>query len=201
VSLGGHVLELHRAAMRLSVEAVARIRDDQWSRATPCAGWDVRALVAHMTSENIGFAAAARGERADRSVWQAVPSDDPRAAYAASADDVVSAFASAVDEFWLPRIDESRLFPARRAISFHLLDYAVHAWDVAVSIGAPFAMGSALAAEVLDIAYREVPNGPRRLRPTAGFRPARPEPESADPQDRLLAFLGRDAAVREPAAG
>jgi uncharacterized protein (TIGR03086 family) len=186
------VLELHRAAMRHTVERVDRVRDDHWSWPTPCAGWDLRALVAHMTADNRGFAAAARGERSDRSPWEHRPADDPRAAYAASAADVLTAFESPADEFWLPRIDDARLFPAGQAISFHLLDYAVHAWDVATSLGEPYAMGDALACEVLDIAYREVPNGPRRLRPTAGFRPARPEPASADPQDRLLALLGRD---------
>jgi uncharacterized protein (TIGR03086 family) len=180
--------------MERSVALVSAVRDDQWSAETPCAGWDVRALVDHMTLENRGFAAAARGEREDRSPWESVPTDNPRADYATSAADVVAAFAGLDlddDTFWLPKIDANRIFPARQAVSYHLLDYVIHAWDVAVSVGKPLDMPPALVSEVLDIAYREVPNGPRRLLPTAGFRPALPEPTSADPMGRLLAVLGR----------
>lgn len=41
------------------------------------------------------------------------------------------------------------------------------------------------------IAEREVPDGPRRLRPGAGFRPPAAVPVGATELDRLLAALGR----------
>jgi uncharacterized protein (TIGR03086 family) len=188
------VLELHRRAMTRSVEVVDAIIDDQWDLPTPCSRWTLRQLVEHMTSDNLGFAAAARGERHDRSVWTfAAESDDLRADYARSALRVIADF-NAVDlapEFWLPRINDAILFPAPQAISFHLLDYAIHGWDVAVSIGVPFQLDDEMIAVVADIAEREVPDGPRRLRPEAGFRPPVRVPDEAAPQDRLLAALGR----------
>jgi uncharacterized protein (TIGR03086 family) len=48
------------AAFTLLVEGV---RPEQWNGPTPCAEWDVRRLVEHVTSGNRMFAALAGGER------------------------------------------------------------------------------------------------------------------------------------------
>lgn len=181
--------------MRHSVEIVDLIRDDQWELPTPCSQWTLRQLLHHMINENRGFAAAADGETTDRTVWTSQDFDaDLRGDYARSAERVVTAFGAdgVLDRpFWLPRINDTVTFPARQAISFHLLDYVVHGWDVAVALGHPIAFADDLIEAVLDIAYREVPDGPRRLRPNAGFRPAIQVPDNASAQDRLLAALGR----------
>jgi uncharacterized protein (TIGR03086 family) len=189
------MLELHRLAMRHSVDVVGQIEDSHWDRATPCDQWRLRDLVHHMILENRGFAAAADGETADRTVWtEASFDDDLRADYRASAERVSAAFArdGVLDgEFWLPLIDDSRRFPARQAISFHLLDYVVHSWDVARAAGQPITFEPELVQAVAEIAEAEVPDGPRRRRPNASFRP----PVTVEPGgrefDRVLAFLGR----------
>lgn len=188
------MLELHRRAMLRSVEIVNRAGDDQFELPTPCAGWSLRRLLDHMVSENHGFAAAADGERSDRTAWSRDAGAEPRATYAASADRVVASFGadSVLDrEFWLPLIDDTALFPARQAIGFHLLDYAIHAWDVAVTIGVPIVFDDDITEAVLEIAHRDVPDGARRRRPGAGFQPPVPVPDDAPAQDRLLGWLGR----------
>jgi uncharacterized protein (TIGR03086 family) len=189
------MLDLHRLAMRHSVAVVHSIGDDQWALPTPCARWDLRQLVEHMTLENRGFAAAAGGETSDRTVWSERSFDaDLRSDYTRSADLVVTAFGAdgVLDrQFWLPRINDTMTFPGRRAVSFHLLDYVVHTWDVAAATGQPRALADDLVAAALDIAHREVPDGPRRHRPDASFAPPLPTPEGAPPFDRLLAVLGR----------
>lgn len=191
----GNMLELHRRAMWRSVAIVGQVDDDQWQLPTPCSQWTLRQLVEHMTSENYGFAAAAEGETADRTPWFYQPrGDDLRLDYARSAERVVDAFgADGVPdrEFWLPLLTESRRFPARQAISFHLLDYVVHAWDVAAALGRPAAADDDLVAAALQITDREVPDTPRRQQPGAPFRPPLPIPAQASPHDRLLALLGR----------
>jgi uncharacterized protein (TIGR03086 family) len=187
--------DLHLLAMRHSISAVQRIRDDQWTLPTPCSRWNLRQLVEHMTLENRGFAAAADGETSDRTMWTERDFDaDLRADYTRSADLVVTAFgADGVLErqFWLPRIDDRVTFLGRRAVNFHLLDYVVHTWDVAAALGRPVALADDLVAAALDIAHREVPDGPRRHRPEASFAPPVPTPDDARPLDRLLAVLGR----------
>jgi uncharacterized protein (TIGR03086 family) len=185
--------------MRHSVVVVSQIADDQWAAPTPCAGWTLRTLLTHMTTENRGFAAAARGERTSRDAWQDRPSsEDPRRDYAVSADEVVTAFAAAAPEFWLPNVSGTRLFPATRAIGFHLLDYVVHTWDVAAALGRTVALEPDLVATAEEIAHRDVPNDDRRLHPDASFRPAVPPPADADALTRLLAFLGRDPSWAPP---
>ncbi len=181
--------------MRQSAEIVDLVRDDQWGLPTPCSRWNLRQLVEHMILENRGFAAAADGERVDRTVWDDLTFDDDlRADYRRSVDRVVAAFGAdgVLDRgFWLPKISHATLFPAPQAISFHLLDYVVHGWDVAAALGHPIEMAADLATVVLDIADREVPDIPRRQHPDASFRPPIPLGDDAPEQDRLLAVLGR----------
>lgn len=189
------MLDLHRQTMRQSAEIVAAIRDDQWDLPTPCAQWTVRRLLDHMVRENRGFATAANGETSDLSAWIALVGPDRRAEYAESARQVVDAFgADGVLEraFWLPLIRDGVTVPARQGVSFHLLDYLVHGWDVAVSVGRPPDFGADVVAAVHEIATREVPDGPRRHRAEASFGPALPSAAGASALDRLLAFLGRD---------
>ncbi|MFB9238215.1 TIGR03086 family metal-binding protein [Plantactinospora siamensis] len=187
-----HRLELHRRALRQSVDLVDLIGDDQWALPTPCAEWDLRQLVEHMTLDNRGFAAAAGGERADTAVWSARDfGPDLRAEYARSAERVVAAFRSPAPEFWLPRITPDTTFAADRAIGFHLLDYLAHGWDVAAATGRPVDYPADLVAAVQEIADRDVPNGPNRLRAGASFRPALPAQPDESALDHLLRTLGR----------
>jgi uncharacterized protein (TIGR03086 family) len=194
------LLDLHERAMRHSVLIVSQIEDDHWDVPTPCAGWTVRALLTHMTTENRGFAAAARGETTSRDAWADRPfGPDPRQDYAESADEVVTAFATAAPEFWLPNVHETHRFPAARAIGFHLLDYVVHSWDVAASIGRPLTIAEDLVAAAQEVADRDVPDNERRRRPNAGFQPPVAGTDDPDPFRRLLAFLGRDPDWAPPA--
>jgi uncharacterized protein (TIGR03086 family) len=189
------VLALHRQVVCHTVDLVLAIRGDQWDLPTPCTQWTVRRLVEHMVRENRGFAAAARGETVDRSAWTSPVGPDPRTHYAASAQRVVVEFgAEGVlgRTFWLPLIGDGVTIPARQAVGFHLVDYVVHAWDVAVSTGLPTAFPDEIVAAAYGIALREVPVGPRRHRPNASFAPPVALPEHAPTMDRLLGFLGRD---------
>jgi uncharacterized protein (TIGR03086 family) len=189
------MLELHARVLRQSVDIVDDIGDGQWDGPTPCAGWTLRQLVEHMILENRGFAAAAGGETSDRRVWTDRQFlDDLRADYRASAERVVESFGAPgvlEGEFWLPLINPSLRLPARQAISFHLLDYVVHGWDVATAIGRPVQVPTDIVDAALDIATREVPDGPRRHRPNASFVAPVELAPGAPELDRLLAWLGR----------
>jgi uncharacterized protein (TIGR03086 family) len=88
-------------------------------------------------------------------------------------------------------------FPAPQAISFHFIDYVVHGWDVARSLGQAYELDPDLVEAALPVA-EAVPEGERRLRPGAAFRPGLPEPGGAGPMGRILAMLGRDPAWSSP---
>ena len=55
----------HRTAVTASVDVVNAVTLDDLDRPTPCAGWNLADLLAHMTVQHYGFAAAARGNGAD----------------------------------------------------------------------------------------------------------------------------------------
>lgn len=187
------VVELDRLAVVQSARLVAAAQPEDWHRPTPCSEWDLDALVAHMTVQHHGFAAAAEGAGPDLADWTPTRANDPKSAYAAAAERVTAAFAAPAvleREFWLPEFSTTVPFPGERAIGFHFLDYVVHAWDVARTIGAVVELDDEVVESALAIAV-VVPDDERRLRPGAAFGPALPRPGQAEPWDQLLAHLGR----------
>jgi uncharacterized protein (TIGR03086 family) len=190
----GDITGLDRRAVRASVEVVARATAGDLARATPCAEWTLRELLAHMTAQHDGFAAAAAGAGADLRVWQARPlGEDPVADYAAAAERVIAAFAEPgvlERRFVLPEILPTHRFPAAQAISFHFIDYVVHGWDVARSLRVGYELDDDLAEAALAVA-RVVPDGPERLKPGAAFRPGLATPQDASPLGQILSLLGR----------
>jgi uncharacterized protein (TIGR03086 family) len=186
--------ELHRRVLQASVEGVSAVTPADLTRATPCAEWSLADLLAHMTVQHYGFAAAAAGNGHDPAVWQAQPlGADPVAAYTAAVEHVLLAFArdGVLDQpFSLPEISPAVTFPGAQAISFHFIDYVVHGWDVARSLRMPFELDSDILAVALNVA-QAVPDGDRRLVPGAAFRPGLPAAEGAPLLDRILTALGR----------
>ncbi|HTJ34209.1 MAG TPA: TIGR03086 family metal-binding protein [Dactylosporangium sp.] len=160
---------------------------------TPCAGWTLSDLLSHMTIQHLGFAAAARGEPWPLAQWAPRPLySDPFAEYAAASEEVIAAFAAveALDApMPLPEISPTPI-PTWRGIGAHTIDYVVHGWDVARTLGAPFTLPEDLLAEVLPIA-ESVPDGPNRDREGTAFAHALPIPDSATTLDRILLLLGR----------
>lgn len=188
------IREVNRRAVRASVEVVSRVGPEHLDRATPCAAWTLGELLAHMTVQHRGFAAAAGGRGSDPAVWQVRPvGADPVAAYVDAADRVLVEFAAdgvLQREFVLPELSTRRTFPGVRAIGFHTVDYVVHGWDVARSLGVAVELDPELVAATLRMA-REVPDGAGRIEPGAAFAPAIAAPADASPLDRLVSALGR----------
>ncbi len=133
------IVDQDRRAVQASLLVVNQVKPDDLARPTPCDRWSLRDLLEHMTAQHHGFAAACRGDGADPRSWQQPPHTDPVAAYAAGCAAVLAAFAepgAAARPFTIPEISPDIQFPGALAISFHLVDYVVHGWDVARSIGA-----------------------------------------------------------------
>lgn len=189
-----HLISLHARAVRDSVTLVRRVTPDDLPRPTPCSAWTLADLLAHMTAQHHGFAAAARGDGRDPAHWAVHPlGADPVARYAAAADDVMAAFAAVGtpdQPFALPEFTTARTFPAHRAIGFHLIDYLVHSWDVARTLGLDYAPGPALVEAALPIAYA-VPDDDSRRTPGSAFRPALAAAAHAGPLEQILTALGR----------
>ncbi len=196
--MSSDIRELDARAVRASVALVNQAGHGDLDRPTPCEGWTLRDLLAHMSIQHYGFAAAARGAGAELAQWQPVELAEPVSDYAQAAEFVITAFAAdGVLEaaFTLPEISTAQTFPASQAISFHCLDYVVHSWDVAQSLGVQPDLDDDLVAAALRIG-RMVPTGASRLVPGAAFGPTLPADEKADPLLQLMAMLGRTPLAR-----
>jgi uncharacterized protein (TIGR03086 family) len=192
---------LDAVAVRATVAVAGTVSAADLGRATPCAEWTLGDLLAHMTIQHEGFAAAARGKGADLSRWQPRATGTAAALvaeYAAAAADVIEAFAEegiADRKFDLPEISFPGPFPARQAIEFHLVDYVAHGWDLARSLG----LGYDLEPDILDTALviaRGIPDGEHRLHPGAAFAPRVTPATPATSLDQILTQLGRNPAWR-----
>lgn len=192
------VRAFHRLTVQASVEIVAAVTRDDLRRPTPCAGWDLLDLLAHMTAQHQGFAAAARGDGDSLARWAsdgvaAAVAADPGGSYTAAAADVLDAFAldGVLDApFALPEFGPGATFPGAMAIGFHFVDYVAHGWDVARSIGAPFSLPDDVVAAVLPLVFA-VPDGAYRTADGAPFGPGIAAPDGPTDLDRVLSHLGR----------
>lgn len=150
-----------------------------------------------MTVQHRGFAAAARGLGADPDMWRvesvaaAVQADAARA-YSQAAHDVLDAFAAdgtPEAPLALPEFGEGAVFPGAMAMGFHFVDYVVHGWDVAASLGVPYELPVYVVDAVLPLALA-VPDGDFRTADGAPFAPA-VEAAGTDDLERMLRHLGR----------
>jgi uncharacterized protein (TIGR03086 family) len=184
----------HHTVIHASIDVVSKVQADDLDRPTPCAEWTLADLLAHMTAQHHGFAAAARGRGSDLTAWQVRPlGPSPVTEYTDAAEDVLAAFAEPGvpdRKFELPEFHPVSHFPAAQAIGFHLIDYVVHGWDVARSLRLGYGLAPELAEPALRIALA-VPNGANRLAPDAAFGPALTTSDDADPLNRILSALGR----------
>lgn len=145
-----------------------------------------------MTSQHLGFAAAARGETPDLAVWDSGDlGDDPAAAYRAAAAQALAAFADPqATERSVEVTELRRTLPGGVALAFHFIDYLVHAWDIRATLGLP----RDLDPELVEVALGFFANA--GTAPTADplripFAQPLAVADDAPALDRLLARVGR----------
>ncbi|MEV0251237.1 TIGR03086 family metal-binding protein [Nocardia sp. NPDC050712] len=186
------LIALHARAIQVGLDVVDEVARVDLAKPTPCADWTLHGLLTHMIAQHYGFAAAARGD-ADPRHWKTRPlGPDPAEDYRAAAEHVLAAFAEpgVLDRrFPLPEFSADFRFPGTQAVSFHFIDYVVHAWDVAKTLGFPVHFDGEVLAAALPIAAA-VPGGDVRLAPGAAFGPAVPWPDGRT-LDAIVAMLGR----------
>lgn len=176
---------LHRRAGAMAAGVIARIPAGRLADPTPCAGWDVRALINHMVGGNLRFAAIVTGEpppqRGDNLVG-----DDPLAAFQDSLETLCAAFdrAGMLEQTFPTPIGEG---PGRTLVAMRVSELTVHTWDLLAALGEPRDLDPELVA-FAERRYRDMP-----LPREAGglFGPEQPSPENAAAGDRLAAYVGR----------
>ena len=185
----------NRQALDLNQQVIDGITETQLDLPTPCAPWTVRELLSHMVSQHLRFGAVARGEDPEQAcpLDKAELGDDPAETFRATSASVTAAFAAGPDDALVLLPEIGRPIPLGVLISFHLFDFVVHGWDVAVSIGAPYAP----AAELTSLAYeagKRIPDAARV--PGGSFAPVVQVGSDADALAGLLGLAGRDPQWR-----
>jgi uncharacterized protein (TIGR03086 family) len=167
---------------------IANVQPEDLARPTPCAEWDVRALVNHMIGVCLGFNAALREKPLDPDKRDAdLVGDKPAAAYAVASAAMMGAWQApgALERTLQMPFGE---MPAARAAQIVVGDQSIHTWDLATALGRPYAMPDDLADGVLEFMQQfggSVTRGPTTFREPVAC------PPDASTQDRLLALAGR----------
>jgi len=148
---------------------------------TPCAGWDLRRLLAHMDDALDAFTEAAAG----RVEIAAVPPAQDRVE---SLRDKACALLGAWTEARPASVvvGEAEL-DAPVLVATAALEIAVHGWDVAQATGRGTPIPADLALSLLAVAEQIVAPTDRGVR----FAAPGPVSTSTVPSDILLAYLGR----------
>ena len=184
--------QLYSRAVAIFDVVLHAVPGDRWTAPTPCAGWDVRALVGHVVGEDrwaaellAGRTIADVGDRLDgdllggdpAAAWRAASAAAADAATAAKDDDLValSAGPTAVDEY------------LRQLAADHL----VHAWDLATATGTNLR----LEEDLIDAVTAWFAPVRRVYRAHGLVDPRPPLTEPAQAQARLLAMFGRSEAL------
>jgi uncharacterized protein (TIGR03086 family) len=186
-------------ALGFALGAAHAVTRERMSGPTPCAGWDLRALLLHMTDslellsdglgtgrvgmpEPLGFGSARR------------TAGDPVAALRGQAARLRGLSAGGLGRGPV-RIADAVL-EHRILLGVGAVEVAVHGWDVCRACGLRRPIPPDLAGELTAVCVLVVTADTRR----PAFAPPVAVPSGACPSDRLVAFLGRDPDFRHDAS-
>jgi uncharacterized protein (TIGR03086 family) len=170
---------------------LVQVQAGQLEAPTPCASWDVRALIEHFIGSARWVAAAIGGEEAadeDRAAVNFIAAYDQainRALVAFGAD---GALEKAVTLPWGE-------FSGVALMWLAVNDKFVHGWDLAGAIGHDTDLDPGLAEELLVRGQDWITDAYRGPDGAGLFGPAVKAPAGVSPADRLAAFLGRSKRV------
>jgi uncharacterized protein (TIGR03086 family) len=162
-----------------ALEGLAEVTAADLGRPTPCGDWDLRTLLLHLADAADALSGlVATGEL----VFPAPRSARPDAA----ALDPVAVAQDRIHR--LLAVLTGATHPGTAAAAHAgAIELGLHGWDVATACGSGRRMPPELAAALLRTATSLIDDRTRR----PAFGPPVAVPAAADPEDRLVAFLGR----------
>jgi len=183
-------LALLERALDQTAAIIAAIPASQAGLPTPCSDWDVRALVHHLTGQDLrNFLVAVRGETAD---WQK-PADELGEDWAAEFRDRAGALMAAwraADPDQPTAMPGGGQAPLRNRADQQITELAVHGWDLVKATGQRASLDPELAGHALAWSHRVL--RPEFRGPDKAFGLEVPVPPDAPIYDRLAGWFGRD---------
>lgn len=182
------VVGLYVAAAALFGDQLVAVADTDWDLPTPCQGWEVGHVAAHVVVGESQIPALFAGEAvAEVEEFDArVLGPDPVAAWRGTALAAIEAVRrpGALDQVLEHPVGR---LPGRHVLGFRITDNAVHAWDIARACSRELHLPDHIAQHCLDF-WEPMAHG---LASSGYFAPMVAPPEGATVGERLLALLGR----------
>ena len=172
---------------------LAFVTGDDWAAATPCPGWDVHYLVAHVVGGNRFASMVLDGDTAEQAMAAVMGATQLSAEATLDFDDsVVAQHAGFSRDGALVQAVSHPLgdLPGQRFLEMRVFDIAIHSWDLAVAIGRDGTLDEALTDAVTAIVEGEVPGM------GFGIKPLNEAGLDADPMELLLDLAGRHSLPR-----
>jgi len=186
---------VYARATEQAAALIGTVRPEQLDGATPCAEFDVRALLGHVVGGTRRVAVVGEGGDglAVRPVTDGVTDDGWPAAYEEVRTRALRAWAGD-DRMEAPvRVPWGEV-PGRAALSGYVMELVTHTWDLSESLGHPLELDQELAEFALATARRVLPDPDRDA--DTPFATAQSAPEEADSYEQLAAWLGRKPLSR-----
>lgn len=178
----------YEAAIASTREVLAGVSADQMQNSTPCASWDVAALINHIVGGQHFFLAGLKGTP---------PSEAPDFSagdFVAAFDDAAAACLAGFQEDGVMEKMHTLPFgemPGSAFMGLAATDTFQHGWDLAKATGQSTDLSPELAGGILAQSKQSIQEGFRGPE-GAPFATEKPCPEGGSNADQLAAFLGRD---------
>lgn len=163
---------------------VRAVPDDRWDAASPCEGWTARDVLAHVAGTEhdlltrMGFDAPDLADASPVAAWDLV-----RTAMSAAMAEPAKV-GHAYDGWFGPTTF------GRTVDDFYSFDLVIHRWDIARATG--LTAHERIDDDLLGWLRARADGFGDALRMPGICGDAVPAPDESSPQDRLLAWLGRD---------
>lgn len=187
-------LDQHTRATASFDAVLDGVAEEHLGRPTPCADWDLQALLQHQHGQNLGLAEAIRTGADHLDIWAPRPLGAAGArAVTESAADLARALREPTDQdhpVWMPEITTTSALTLAQVATIHLVDTAIHAWDVARSLDVALDVDADIVHAVQAV-LDQIPDGPQRDQPGSAFARRLPGSDERG-MDGLLRSVGRD---------
>jgi uncharacterized protein (TIGR03086 family) len=162
----------------------------RWADPTPCPGWTVRDLVAHLVTGNARFAGEFGSGYQPPDGQDLAAGTDLLIAYRDSAAALLDAIGQpgAIDQIVTVPFGT---VPGIVALHLRITEVLVHGWDLATATGQLVTFSEDVAEQELAFSRDKLSEIPPGRRP---FAPPQPVADDAPAIDRLAACLGRTVA-------
>lgn len=182
----------YERAVTQTESIIAAVRPDQLDLPTPCAEYDVRALISHVVDGmNRTAHSGEGGSMADAPApapVEEVTADGGIAAYRQARTRVSTVWADDAKLDAMVEVPWGKV-PGRGALAGYTLEVLIHGWDLAKATGQPTELDEELAGHVLEFARKILPEQPRGG--DIPFGPVVPTPPDAGTYAQLAGWLGR----------